>query len=136
MTADIQASLAKLHSLSATLNQASDLLSAQLNAVEAALNKLNLGVPAWVNIKKEDAGEGYSRHYDLGYSRRMRTWGLVISEYIEGMEDEDDPLIFLRDAPREMRILAADNLAKLVEKLAENSAKTSERVTKRAAEVK
>ncbi len=136
MTADIQASLAKLHSLSATLNEASDTLSAQLNSVEAALNKLNLGVPAWVEIDRRDAGDGLTRYQTLGYSKAMGNWGLVICEHIGGMEDEDDPMIFLRDAPRETRVLAADKIGELIEKMAENSAKTSERVTKRAAEVK
>ena len=61
MTVDLQDSLRKLHSLSNDLNEASDKLGVELNAVEAALNKLKLGVSGWVRIRTEDAGDDYTR---------------------------------------------------------------------------
>jgi hypothetical protein len=137
MTVDLQDSLRKLHSLSNDLNEASDKLGVELNAVEAALNKLKLGVSGWVRIRTEDAGDDYTRVYTLGYYKLKGKWGLVIGEYIEGMEDDShDGTIFLRDAPRELRVDAAENLADLVAKLAENATKLTKKVTARAVEAK
>jgi hypothetical protein len=137
MTADVQASLRKLHSLSQDLNEASDTLTTELTSVEAALNKLKLGVSAWVTIRKEDAGEGFTRAYTLGYYKLKGKWGLVVGELVEEVYDGgDDDVIFLRDAPRELRMEAAEHLAELIDELAKNAATTTEKATKRAAEVK
>jgi hypothetical protein len=134
MTADVQASLRKLGSLSQDLNAASDALTAELNSVETALNKLKLGVPAWVRLRAEHVGDGYSRVYSLGYSKLKGKWGLVLFECIDSAEEGD--LTPLREAPRDLRIEAAENLNALLEELANEAAKTTERVTKQAAEVK
>jgi hypothetical protein len=137
MTDAIQASLHKLHSLSEDLNKASDILTAELNSVETALNKLKLGVSAFVRLRQEDAGDGYTRIFMFGYYKLKGKWGLVHYEYIEGFEDDDDRgLIFLRDAPRDMRILAGGKLAELITKIAENAAETTKNATLRAKEAK
>jgi hypothetical protein len=137
MTDAIQASLRKLHSLSEDLNKASDELTAELNAVEDALNKLKLGVSAFVQLRQEDAGDGYTRIFMFGYYKLRGKWGLVQHEYIEGMEPDDDlGVVFLRDAPRDLRILAGGKLAELLTKIAENAAETTKNATLRAKEAK
>jgi hypothetical protein len=135
VTADVQASLRKLASLSQDLNQASDRLSAELDSVETAVNKLKLGVNAWASIRAEEAGEGYSRSYSVGYCKIKGKWGLVLFECIDGME-EDGEITPLRDASRDLRVEAAEKLGELIEALAKEAAKTTENVTKRAAEAK
>jgi hypothetical protein len=69
-------------------------------------------------------------------------WGLVIGEYIEGMEDsydgddEDRGVVYLRDASRDLRIRAAEKLGDLIENLTAEATKVTEKVTKRVAEAK
>jgi len=135
MTAEVQASLRKLASLSHNLNEASDRLTAELNSVETAINKLKLGVGAWVEIRSEDTGDGFTRICSLGYSKSKGKWGLVLYECLDGM-DEDGELTPLRDASRDLRIEAAEKLNALMEKLAKEAAETTEKVTKQAAETR
>jgi len=53
------------------------------------------------------------------------------------MENDDDQgVVFLRDAPRDMRILAGGKLAELLTKIAENAAETTKNATLRAQEAK
>jgi len=139
MTANVQASLHKLQSLSQQLNEASDTLSAELNSVETALNKLKLGVSAWVRLHTEDAGDGYTRVYNLGYYKLKGKWGLVVGEFIEETVDGsegDDGIVFLRETSRECRMEAAEVITELLEKLATNAAKTTETAKQRAAEAR
>ena len=137
MTDAMQASLRKLHLLSDDLNKASDELTAELNSVEDALNKLKLGIPAFVTIRREDAGDGYWRIYSMGYYKLRGKWGLVTYDYIDGFGEEgDEDVVFLRDAPRDIRIEAGEHLAELIEKIATNAAKTTESAKLRAAEAK
>jgi len=133
MTADIQASLRKLQSYSQQLNEASDTLTAELMSVEAALNKLKLGVPAWVELHTEDAGDGYTRVYNLGYYKLKGKWGLVVGDFIE---ESDDGIVFLRETSRECRMEAAEHLTELLDKLVANAAKTAETAKARAAEAR
>src|SRR5262249_46371243 len=138
MSVDFQACLRKLQTFSHDLNEASDSLSADLNSVETALNKLKLGIGAWVTIDREDVGEGYERIWTLGHYKLKGKWGLVVDNGIDGVDDgtDDSSAIFLRDASRETRLQAADHLAELIEKLADNTAKTTEKIKERAAEAK
>jgi hypothetical protein len=137
MTDAIQASLRKLHSLSEDLNKASDELTAELNSVEAALNNLKLGISAFVTIRREDAGDGYWRVYSMGYYKLRGKWGLVVYDHFEGWDQEDDTeVVFLRDAPREIRIEAGEHLSELLTKIAENAAETTKNATLRAKEAK
>jgi hypothetical protein len=137
MTADVQASLRKLSSLSKNLNEASDALTAELNSVETALNKLKLGVSAWVQIRTEELGSGETGISSLGYYKLGGKWGLVLYQYLDGMQDDsDDGVIPLREAPRDLRIEAAEKLDDLLEKLAEQASKTTDRVARTAAQAK
>jgi hypothetical protein len=137
MTDATQASLRKLHSLSDELNQVSDSLTSDLNSVETELNKLKLGVPAWVRIHQEDAGDGWIRAYSMGYHKLRGKWGLVIYEYLEGMEEEgDNEVIFLRDAARDVRIHAAEHLDELIDKIAENAAEVTKKIKDKAEQAK
>lgn len=73
----------------------------------------------------------------FGYYKLRGKWGLVQYEYIEGFENDDDQgVVFLRDAPRDLRILAGGKLAELLTKIAENAAETTKNATLRAKEAK
>jgi len=138
MTTDIRVSLSKLHSISQEINQASDSLTAELNFVEAALGKLNLGVSAWARMHDEDSDNlGGPVVYSLGYSKLKGKWGLLIEEDHARMADDfEERCMFLRHASRELRMEAAEHLGTLLENLCEKGAKLTEEITKRASEAK
>jgi hypothetical protein len=132
-------SLKELRSLSKKLNEASDELSTQFNAFEAALNELKLGVWAWVEIKAyhvdaewSPGGRGPTLEiHELGYGKHKGKWCLLHSvSNPEFGDPEFDRVTPLRDAPRDERIDAADKLPGLVREL-ENKVKA---LTKQAAD--
>ena len=137
MTADTNASLRKLHSLSKNINEASDKLTAQLSAIETELNNLKLGVAAWVDIRNQDSEDGFVHVDTLGYSKLNGKWGLLLGGYIDGAgPDEYNETIFLREATRDMRILAASFIDDLLSKLVERTEQTTEKIINKAGELK
>ncbi len=119
----VSALLKELSSTSETLNQASSKLTEQIKEVEAALASYNLGVVAWVDLRRTpeegEMGDGKTvwlhRVERLGYSKKHGKWGLFASSGLEEFDDFEWWL--LRDAPRELRILAIDAIPTLLKEL-------------------
>src|SRR5258708_4428162 len=129
MTSKIDASLRKLSSLSKNLNQVSDELTAQLTSIEDAINALKLGVFAWVVIDEysyEEAGlkQTVTRKVELGYGKHKGRWALLYDDYLKEMDDSNPG--FLREAPRDIRFEAVEKIPELLEKLAEETSKTTD----------
>lgn len=115
---NVSALLKQLSSASQTLSQASNKLTEQIKEIETALASYNLGVIAWVELRRtrEVFDEKYApvdRIDRLGYSNKNGKWGLYASSDI--VEVEDFQWWLLRDAPRELRLLAVDAIPKLLE---------------------
>ena len=114
-----------LAATAADLNKASKKLSALIDHIDGALQRLNLGVAAWVIVTHggpavESNGSEYWSE-DLGYGRTGRkSWGLMLKKgrmdlQIPDSEEYDDwPF---NEAPRELRLRAVKHIPNLLNKL-------------------
>ena len=143
----IQSTLKKLASVSQSLNQVSDEISSRIAEVEAALREYKLGVPAWIDLREwsEFVSDDYGingvwlkRTRRLGYSKKDGRWGLLT--YISPEEATDsselEEFVFLREAPRDVRLEAIDRLPDLLEELVKKAVETSELANKQAEKTK
>jgi methyl-accepting chemotaxis protein len=143
MTVDIPApervrnSYLELTSASENLNKASDELGSVVYRLDEALQKLNLGVSAWVTIAGDEDVHGNFWSRDLGYSRVKKTWGIALRD-IAGNESVDEmsreEYWLFNDAPRWLRIEAVAHIPELIDKLVKQANETAERITKKTAE--
>jgi hypothetical protein len=70
----------------------------------------------------------------LGYGKHRGKWGLLVSY---GWEDSDETeVIFLRDAPREVRIKAVDRIPGLLDALIQEMSALTQEASKKASEAK
>lgn len=130
--------LKKLSAASETLNKASDTLTQEIKEVEQALGAFNLGVSTWVKFKEtsEQHDGGNGRFYDferidmLGYDKHNGKWALLVYSGIE--EIQNDETWLLRDAPRDLRILAVDAIPELLEKIVKEAAELADKVRVKA----
>jgi len=123
--------LQNLAVLAKNLNEVSDLVTAEITDFEKTLNDLRLGVPAWVNAGEEhidDPQSPLTRIYVLGYARHQGKWGLLSGDYVEEHDDypDDQSIVFLKDAPREIRIKAIKAFPKLIAELASEAQRVTE----------
>jgi hypothetical protein len=139
------ATLKHLASLSKSLNEASDTLSKQIAAVEAALNELKLGVWAWVEVSRRLDDESFkidgkpaqfTRVEHLGYGKRSGKWGLLYSiSFEDHPEPEYETVMFLRDAPRMEKIEAVEKIPDLIRVLESNAVEVTKKATAQAVKV-
>ena len=116
--------LPSLAASAANLHEASNKLSALIERIDHALQRLNLGVSAWVTVDCGDdagkSGTGYFWSEKLGYDRIGRKWGLALRR-IEGCEalpeSRDDEKWLFNDAPRPLRIKAVRKIPELIREL-------------------
>ena len=128
-----------LPSLAATavnLNEASKKLSAVIERIDDAIQRLNLGVTAWVTVQAGNENKGlYFWVEELGYSRNARKWGLTLTRRagFEGAgvldelnEDENWPF---NDAPRSLRIKAVPKIPELIKELDREAKEVAEQIS-------
>lgn len=137
MDQEVARVLDDLSYVSETLNQASDLLSKHILEVELALQRYRLGVAAWVSLcywDVPDTNPVITRVQGLGYDKHKGKWGLLVSESCDDEPPSEGTVRFLREMPRETKLLAADKLPELLTELL-NKATTvaSETIDKQAA---
>ena len=125
----------KLVASAAELNAVSDELAEPVSSIEAALQRLNLGVSAWILFKSihddiEDRYEYRGSSY-LGYAKVSQQWGLAIryEATIDGAPHEEEEWRY-SDAPRAYRLEALEKLPELLDKLVETSGKTAAKLRK------
>ncbi len=121
-----------------TLNAASDEFSKPVAELEAAVQKLNLGLVTWQKVV--GGGDEYDNYWrrEIGYMRVDGKWGLVIRS-VSGNHNHDEPDIELwsfGDAPRSYRIEAIDKLPDLLEELIKNSEKTAKKLKEKTVEAR
>ena len=103
----------------AKLNETSKILAEVVERIDDALQRLNLGVTAWVPVRQvNNAERGGSEFLSeaLGYSRLGRSWGLVLKKS-EGDLADDDPQMEqwpFNEAPRNLRIRAVKKIPDLL----------------------
>lgn len=132
----VSAAFEKLVVSAAELNAVSDELAEPISAIEAALQKLGLGVPAWTTFKRINGGDqyiDYDETWSIGYAKISQRWGLAIRYTVSlegsGLPDKEEEWPFT-DAPRAYRLEAVEKLPELIEKLAETSDKTATKLRK------
>ena len=116
----------KLAASATELNVASDEFAKPVSEIEAALQKLNLGVFAWVKVaeRHDNYSERFWEH-SLGYAKVSGKWGIAI-RILEGpyTEPHEEAWRF-NDAPRAYRLEALEKLPELLEELAKTSSETA-----------
>ncbi|HEY1648095.1 MAG TPA: hypothetical protein VGF96_08945 [Terracidiphilus sp.] len=96
----------------AELNAVTKSLAKTIEDIEEGLQRLNLGVSAWVPLSSSENGDSTQ---SLGYAKLQGRWGLVVRNYqydgggdVVGYDDS-----FLLASPRETRVWAAGELQNL-----------------------
>jgi hypothetical protein len=122
----IESDLKALTINSKTLNRLTDELAMHVERVESAVNSLNLGLTASVFAEQSSDGDGPWTHYvRLLYEKLGGKWGLVIDEFDEHDHDPDQwrnhQTWAYGDAPRELRLMAADKIPDLLKALIKRS---------------
>lgn len=135
----IAESFKKLATSAVALNKVSDEFSKPVEAIEQALERLNIGVEAWEKIRGNDGNlSGEYWHEHVGYSKVQGRWGIAISK-AEGNhsrpEDEKEDVWAFNQAPRSLRISAVDKLPELLEKLVAMADKTARKMEAKKGEV-
>src|SRR5688500_7926450 len=107
----ISASFKRLSASAAQLNEASNELGTSIEALDAILKTLGLGVAGWLNIAKggDPDGSGYYWQHDLGYAKVGSKWGIAlrsIKGHEQDPEGDDVEQWPFADAPRAIRIQA------------------------------
>lgn len=128
----VSAAFQKLAASAAELNVASDELARPISAIEAVLQSLNPGVPAWAEFRSGSYDQGpheFCETWHIGYAKVSQRWGLAIRY----SEDVDGDLLnreewYFNDAPRAYRLDALKGLPELIEEMAEATGRTAVKV--------
>lgn len=126
--------LAQLSSLAAVLNQETDAYTKSLADLEKKLNRLNLGIEAWVVLTESSKSGTPNRDTTtrtiLGYAKTEEGWGFALQEirvergYYQNDADcpwenqyEEAPPKLLLKSSRELRMRAAHRIEELLQAL-------------------
>jgi hypothetical protein len=104
--------------------------------LDSALRRLNLGVPAWVDLSS--GGEGvYWWDRGVGYTKLKDRWGIALRTR-EGNdaapEDDSEELWPFSEAPRWMRIEAVGKLPDLLDALLKQTEDTTKKLNNKIAQ--
>ena len=139
--AKVQTRFQELSTLASSLNTASDELTKVVGTLDEALKKLNIGLTVWVPFRFRGDGsdpEVYDQD-EIGYAKVSGIWGVALRN-IWGNESFGDyheagPWLF-KDAPRELRLAAADKIPELIEALATGASATTKEVEEKTKQVR
>ncbi|MES2392934.1 MAG: hypothetical protein V4555_14910 [Acidobacteriota bacterium] len=130
--------LKRLADSAAKLNEVSDRLTKQIEQIDAALKRLNLGVTAWVTIFESEDEDGNCLREELGYTRIGSRWGVALRTASGTRGDECEPdrtFSAFADAPRQLRIKAVEHIPKLLDQISADAEAMVEKLTPEVAEV-
>lgn len=116
----LSAPFKRLAESAAKLNKVSDQLTIQIEQIDAALKRLNLGVTAWVTISEVEDEDGNWSQDQIGYVRIGSRWGIALRSRFAVRGDPGDPdetFSAFADAPRQLRIRAVEFIPKLLDQI-------------------
>jgi hypothetical protein len=130
---DVQKYLQELSSTAKTLNELTDKLTKEVSSVEDAVNRLNLGVEASVEVGSWCDQYGASGLWRLSYGKHAGKWCIFIEYLTEDSnappEDGTYEAWFFKDAPRDTRIKAVGKIPDLLAKLVKESQNLAEKIS-------
>lgn len=133
----ISASFKRLVQGAEILGSATDEFSKPINRINDVLQKLHLGVTAWVSFDSGEDPWGNWSSSDIGYARIAEKWGLAIRER-EGNHNDGEPRSsqswYFNDAPRTLRVDALEKLPELLDKLTKAAEKTAKKLIEKTGE--
>ena len=128
----IAVSYQQLSEASSELHSAAKDLSDTISVLNAALQKLNLGVSAWHQIAGNDGDEdGNYWSRDIGYAKVGKAWGIAIRRTWGNNcseETHNEETWLFADAPRYMCIEAAGKLPDLFDDLIKRTREATEKL--------
>ena len=127
----------ELAAAAAEINTASDELGKPIEAIEAYLATLNIGIPAWIKVKGWEDDYGYYWKRELGYEEISDEWHLAIRETSgneANPEGESARTWAFNRSPRKARISAVDKIPELLRELAKEAQKTARRIREKSVE--
>ncbi len=128
--ARVQTSFQLLSTSATELNAISDQLGKVASRIDAAFQKLNIGIEGWIRFRDSSEGLHYS-FTEVGYAKVNGKWGLAI-KCVSGHELTDDETEYeawlFNDAPRALRIDAVDKIPELFDTLTNEVAATTKAV--------
>lgn len=115
--ASCQIDLAELEAVAATVGPRMDELNAAFREVEEALNARGLQIRASIRLRTFfDQVAGIHEYENLAFLRSGSGWRFYIEEGFEESDGDATETELVR-APRELRILAAEKLGELVQRM-------------------
>lgn len=138
-TANIQKHFQNLTLVAPVLNKASDELNRSVAALDEALRKLNIGLTVWVTFRNRGVEDEEFDSDQIGYSKLEGKWGIAIRRVWGNYNTErfgDEGPWFFNDSPRELRLLAVDQIPQLIEALSNEALKTTEKVQEKTKQVR
>jgi len=134
-----EAAYKQLAKTATSLNTASDEFGKFIDVLDASLQRLNLGISAWVTITGgEDSQSGYWWSRDLGYARTGHKWGISLRECkgnIHDPEGDDSEEWFFNEGPRWLRIEAVGKMPDLLEALLKQAEDTIKKIKTKTAQL-
>ncbi len=133
----VQTSYKQLSIVAIDLNAASDDLVQAVSVFDAALQRLNLGISAWVVLSgnNEEDGEWWNRN--IGYAKIGDSWGVTLKtasgNYNYPDRDSEEKWLF-KDAPRWMRIEGVGKIPDLLEALLKQAEDTTKKLKNKTEE--
>jgi hypothetical protein len=108
-----------------------------ITALNAAVQKINVGVAAWHQIAgdQDDNYDWWTR--DIGYSKIKDKWCIALRRTWGNHahpDDDGEEVWRFEDAPRWLMVEAGGKIADLLETLVKRTDETTEKVNKRALE--
>jgi hypothetical protein len=116
-------SFERLVTAAATLNKSSDELKKVIEDLEARINGLKIGIPAWVNVVvwEDEEPNGEYERIQVGYAKINSRWCLGIRKLVGHHQNPEPDKVReswqFNEAPRKVRLLAVEKLGDLFEEL-------------------
>jgi|ERR1700722_1036637 len=135
----VQNAFASLLLAAHELNSESNELGKSIADLDASLQKLNLGVSAWVPFMETADEDGWYCHREIGYAKTGTTWGISLREVEGDVERPDQETVeswLFDNSPRWMRIESIGKIPDLLEKLIKQAEETTKKMKAKNAQAK
>jgi transglutaminase-like putative cysteine protease len=115
-------------------------LAKSVSEIDAVLKRFSLGVPAWVTSASY-GGEvpfGYDLE-EIGYAKVSGRWGIAIRTRKGDERFEESEVVeqwIFNEAPRYLRVSAADKLPELLEELVTKASKMADSISEKVNDVR